>query len=54
MDLEGMVQDLERGQKKQLLYDYFVVNMKHHNLWFYSYVFCEFLALVNIVGTVQF
>ena len=51
MDLDiGVVQDVEKRQKKRLLLDYLADNLKHHNWWAYRYFFCEFLALVNIVG----
>ena len=51
MDLDiGVVQDVEKRQKKRLLLDYLAENLKHHNWWAYRYFFCEFLALVNIVG----
>jgi len=51
MDLDiGVVQDVEKRQKKRLLLDYLHDNLKHHNWWAYRYFFCEFLALVNIVG----
>ena len=52
MDLDiGVVQDVEKRQKKRLLLDYLADNLKHHNWWAYRYFFCEFLALVNIIGT---
>ena len=51
MDLDiGVVQDVEKRQKKRLLLDYLTDNRKHHNWWAYRYFFCEFLALVNIIG----
>ena len=51
MDLDiGVVQDVEKRQKKRLLLDYLADNLKHHNWWAYRYFFCEFLALVNIIG----
>jgi hypothetical protein len=51
MDLDiGVVQDVEKRQKKRLLLDYLAENLKHHNWWAYRYFFCEFLALVNIIG----
>ena len=30
--------------------DYLSDNLKHHNWWAYRYFFCEFLALINVVG----
>ena len=41
---------MEKRQKKRLLLDYLADNLKHHNWWAYRYFFCEFLALVNIIG----
>ena len=46
-------QDVEKRQKKRLLLDYLSDNLKHHNWWAYRYFFCEFLALINVIGTVQ-
>ena len=55
MDLDiGVVQDVEKRQKKRLLLDYLADNLKHHNWWAYRYFFCEFLALVNIIGTYNY
>ena len=55
MDLDiGVVQDVEKRQKKRLLLDYLADNLKHHNWWAYRYFFCEFLALVNIIGELIF
>jgi hypothetical protein len=45
-------QDVEKRQKKRLLLDYLSENLKHHNWWAYRYFFCEFLALINVIGTV--
>ena len=54
MDLDiGVVQDVEKRQKKRLLLDYLADNLKHHNWWAYRYFFCEFLALVNIIGKIN-
>ena len=51
MDLDiGVVHDIKKWQNKQLLMDYLTDNLKHHNWWTYRYFFCEFLALVNIIG----
>ena len=30
--------------------DYLSDNLKHHNWWAYRYFFCEFLALINVIG----
>ena len=46
-------QDVEKRQKKRLLLDYLSDNLKHHNWWAYRYFFCEFLALINVIGTVK-
>ena len=51
MDLNlGIISEVEKKLKKKLLIDYLYSNLKHHNFWAYRYIFCEFLALVNIVG----
>ena len=42
--------DVEKRQKKRLLLDYLSDNLKHHNWWAYRYFFCEFLALINVIG----
>ena len=41
---------MEKRQKKRLLLDYLSDNLKHHNWWAYRYFFCEFLALINVIG----
>jgi hypothetical protein len=48
-----LLQDVEKRQKKRLLLDYLADNLKHHNWWAYRYFFCEFLALVNIIGKIS-
>lgn len=51
MDLDvGICSEVEKKQKKKLLLDYLVDNLKHHNWWAYRYFFCETLALCNVVG----
>jgi len=51
MDLDvGICSEVEKKQKKKLLLDYLVDNLKHHNWWAYRYFFCETLALANVVG----
>jgi hypothetical protein len=51
MDLDvGICSEVEKKQKKKLLLDYLVDNLKHHNWWAYRYFFCETLALTNVVG----
>ena len=44
------LKDVEKRQKKRLLLDYLSENLKHHNWWAYRYFFCEFLALINVIG----
>ena len=44
------MKDVEKRQKKRLLLDYLSDNLKHHNWWAYRYFFCEFLALINVIG----
>ncbi|XP_065582705.1 innexin shaking-B-like [Artemia franciscana] len=51
MDLDvGICSEVEKKQKKKLLLDYLVDNLKHHNWWAYRYFFCEALSAGNIVG----
>jgi hypothetical protein len=51
MDLDiGVVQDVEKRQKKILLLDYLADNLKHHNWCVYRYFFCRFFALVDTIG----
>ena len=53
MDLNlGIISDVEKKLKKKLLIDYLYSNLKHHNFWAYRYFFCEFLALINVVGKI--
>ena len=40
----------EKRQKKKMLVDYLVINLKNHNFWTFKYFFCEFLCLLNITG----
>ena len=51
MDLDlGIITEAEKRQKKKLLLDYLYANLKNHNFWAYRYFFCEFLALLNVIG----
>ncbi len=51
MDLDlGIVMEAEKRQKKKLILDYIYSNLKNHNFWAYRYIFCEGLALLNLVG----
>ena len=53
MDLDlGIISERERRLKKKLILDYIYTNLKHHNFWAYRYFFCEFLALINVVGKI--
>ena len=55
MDLDlGIITEAEKRQKKKLLLDYLYANMKNHNFWAYRYFFCEFLALLNVLGEYTF
>ena len=54
MDLDlGIISESEKRLKKKLILDYIYTNLKHHNFWAYRYFFCEFLALINVVGKIQ-
>ena len=46
----GIITEAEKRQKKKLLLDYLYANLKNHNFWAYRYFFCEFLALLNVLG----
>ena len=51
MDLDlGIITEAERRQKKKMLLDYLLANLKNHNFWAYRYFFCELLALLNLFG----
>ena len=53
MDLDlGIISESEKRLKKKLILDYIYTNLKHHNFWAYRYFFCEFLALINVVGRI--
>jgi len=53
MDLDlGIISEAEKRQKKKLLLDYLYANLKNHNFWAYRYFFCEFLALLNVLGQI--
>jgi hypothetical protein len=51
MDLHvGVMTEVDREQKKAMMLDYLDRNMGCHNYWACKYFFCEFLALVNVIG----
>ena len=55
MDLDlGIISESEKRLKKKLILDYIYANLKHHNFWAYRYFFCEFLALINVVGKILY
>jgi hypothetical protein len=41
----------EREEKKKKMVDYLNKNIKTNKCWTSKYFFCEFLALVNVIGT---
>jgi len=52
MDLHvGVMTEVDREQKKEMMVRYLDRNIWNHNCWAYKYFFCEFLALVNVIGT---
>jgi hypothetical protein len=52
MDLDvGVMTEVDREQKKEMMVDYLKRNILYHNCWAFKYLFCEFLALVNVIGT---
>jgi hypothetical protein len=51
MDLDvGIMTEVDRKQKEELMLGYLQSNRQYHNLWAFKYFFCEFLALVNVIG----
>jgi hypothetical protein len=52
MDLDvGVMTEVDREQKKEMMLAYVERNIQHHNYWAYKYFLCEFLALANVIGT---
>jgi hypothetical protein len=52
MDLDvGVMTEVDREQKKEMMVNYLKRNIWYHNYWAIKYFFCEFLALVNVIGT---
>lgn len=50
-DLKLISLDHDQMEKKcRFLCDYFDKNMSYHSLYFYRFVFCELLNLVNVIG----
>ena len=51
MDLDiGVMTEVDRELKKEMMVDYLERNIRCHNHWAFKYFFCEFLALVNVIG----
>jgi hypothetical protein len=51
MDLDvGIMTEVDRKQKEQMMLAYLQTNRQYHNFWAFKYFFCEFLALVNVIG----
>jgi hypothetical protein len=52
MDLDvAVMTEVDRAEKKNMMLDYLDRNLWYHNYWASKYFFCEFLALVNVIGT---
>jgi hypothetical protein len=52
MDLHvGVMTEVDREIKKDMMVSYLKRNIWHHNYWAFKYFLCEFLALVNVIGT---
>ena len=52
MDLGvGVMTEVDREHKKDMLINYLKRNIWHHNCWALKYFLCELLALVNVIGT---
>ncbi|CAL1301930.1 unnamed protein product [Larinioides sclopetarius] len=41
-----------KDKSKKLLVDYLVANLHNHNVYFTSYIFCEVMNFVNVVGQI--
>ncbi|XP_069702382.1 innexin shaking-B-like isoform X2 [Periplaneta americana] len=51
MDLDiAIISDGDKKQKEKMMLEYLENNLYYHNLWAFKYIFCEFLALVNVIG----
>jgi hypothetical protein len=52
MDLDvGIIAEVDKKQKEELILTYLQNNRQYHNFWAFKYFFCEFLALINVIGT---
>jgi hypothetical protein len=52
MDLDvGIIAEVDKKQKEEMILSYVQTNRHYHNFWAFKYFFCEFLALVNVIGT---
>ncbi|XP_023724848.1 innexin shaking-B [Cryptotermes secundus] len=53
MDLDvGIMTEVDRKQKEEMMLTYLQNNRQYHNFWAFKYFFCEFLALVNVIGQI--
>jgi hypothetical protein len=43
--------EVDKKQKEEMMLAYLQNNRQYHNFWAFKYFFCEFLALVNVIGT---
>ncbi|KAF8773083.1 Innexin inx2 like protein [Argiope bruennichi] len=41
-----------KDKSKKLLVDYIIANLHNHNVYFTSYVFCEVMNFVNVIGQI--
>ncbi|CAG0917117.1 unnamed protein product [Notodromas monacha] len=48
------VKDEERAGKRQILTRYMANHLRRHDAWFYQFVFCEMLNLINVIGNIFF
>jgi hypothetical protein len=52
MDLDvGIMTQVDKKQKQEMILSYLQSNRQYHNFWAFKYFFCEFLALINVIGT---
>jgi len=52
MDLHvGVMTEVDMELKRDIMVRYLERNIWYHNHWAFKYFFCEFLALVNVIGT---
>lgn len=55
MDLNcPIVEEDNKCDRKKLILDYFISNIKNHNFYAFRFLFCEILNFFNVVGQIFF